>query len=169
VQVARQLRFSRGVAAAAKKAIGSGATIVTDVNMVKAGINSRLMKTHGNRAFCAIHHADVARRAKAKGITRAAAAMQKHRGLLHDGIAVIGNAPSALYAVLDMVASGVRPGLIIGVPVGFVGAAESKQELEKCTVPFITLRGTRGGSGVGAGILNALLMMNVKGRGVARL
>ena len=162
-QMARLLRFHPKAISAGVSAIRSRARIITDVNMVKAGINSRLLNAHGNRAYCAIHHADVAARAKSLNITRAAAAMQKYRGLMQDGIVAIGNAPTALFEVLRLVRTGVRPALIVGVPVGFVGAAESKRALEGSDVPFITLRGTRGGSSIAVAIVNALLKLASNG------
>ena len=158
-QIARLLRFHPQAIGAALAAIRSGAKIVTDVNMVKAGINARLLEAHGNRVHCAIHHADVALRAKRSRITRAAAAMQKCRRLIRGGIVLVGNAPTALFTVLDLVEDGFRPALIVGVPVGFVGAAESKEALEGTDVPHITLRGTRGGSNVAAAIMNGLLKL----------
>lgn len=158
-QVAHLMRFHPHAVQAGRSAIRSGARIITDVNMVKAGINGRLLTAHGNRTYCAIHHADVASRAKVLKITRAAAAMQKCRNLMRDGIVVIGNAPTALFAVLDLIKKGFRPALVVGVPVGFVGAAESKQALERSDVPYVTLRGTRGGSSVAAAIMNGLLKL----------
>ena len=162
-QMARLLRFHPKGISAGVSAIRAGARIITDVNMVKAGINSRLLNAHGNRVCCAIHHADVAARAKSLNITRAAAAMQKYRGLMQHGIVAIGNAPTALFEVLRLVKAGVRPALIVGVPVGFVGAAESKRALEGADVPFITLRGTRGGSSIAVAIMNALLKLASNG------
>ncbi len=158
-RIAGLLRVHPGALQAAKKALRSGAEIVTDVNMVKAGISSNRLRAHGNRVSCAIHHRDVARRASALGITRACAAMRKHKERMRNGIVVIGNAPTALFEVLRLLEDGVRPAVIVGVPVGFVGAAESKQALEKSPVPYITVRGTRGGSNVAAAIVNAMLDM----------
>jgi precorrin-8X/cobalt-precorrin-8 methylmutase len=160
--IARRLRFHPSALKAARVALRSCARVVTDVNMVKAGINSALVGRHKNRVSCAIRHADVAVRARRERTTRAAAAMQKCKRILHGGIAVIGNAPTALFSVLDMIREGIRPALVVGVPVGFVGAAESKRALEKSNVPYITLRGTRGGSSVAVAIMNALLNLAVR-------
>ena len=162
-QLARLLRFDPRAVRSGVRAIRSGGAIVTDVNMVKAGINRGLLRAHANKIYCAIHHADVAARAKQIKTTRAAVAMQKLRRRFHNGIVVIGNAPTALFAVLDFIKAGAQPALVVGVPVGFVGAAESKLALERSGAPYITVRGPRGGSSIAVAVINALL-----NRGVSR-
>lgn len=152
------LSFHPLAVSAGLNAIKSGRDIVCDVGMVKTGVNEKVLADFGGRAMCFINDDDVIRTASRLGITRAIAAMRKASELMEGAIVSIGNAPTALFELCDMVKDGkVRPALIIGVPVGFVGAAESKKELSKAAVPFITNHGTKGGSSVAAAITNALL------------
>ncbi len=136
------------------EAIRAGAPIVCDVRMVATGL-----RACANPVRVAVS-TDFSTDATAAGITRAAAGMRQLASDLEGGLAVIGNAPTALLALLDMVDAGIcQPALIIGVPVGFVAAAESKQELMKRATPFITVEGSRGGSPVAAAAMNALLLL----------
>ncbi|QEK11811.1 precorrin-8X methylmutase [Crassaminicella thermophila] len=146
--------------ASAKKAIKSGAHIVTDTKMAMSGINkARLLKYKGE-VHCYISDEDVAKKAKEQGITRAMAAMEKAIGDEKNKIFVIGNAPTALFKLKQFIEEGkVKPDLVVGVPVGFVGAAESKEAFEKLNVPYIVTRGRKGGSTVAAAIVNAILYM----------
>lgn len=145
---------------AARGAICSGKGIITDVHMVETGINKKRLADFGGKIYCAVADADVAETAKTQGITRSMAAINKLSAYIQDGIVAIGNAPTALVQVLRLVEQGIRPAAIVGVPVGFVGAAESKEELfEQLEIPFITVRGTKGGSTIAAAIVNALLYL----------
>ena len=161
---AGNMAFSEGAVEAGITAIKSGRTIVTDVKMLKAGVSP---DRPGGEAVCLISDPDVISEAKKTGTTRAAAAMRRLAGLgtLDGSIVAIGNAPTALYEAMDLIRTkGVRPALVVGVPVGFVGAAESKEELLNIKeVPFITCRGRKGGSPVGAAIINALIKLSKTG------
>lgn len=147
--------------AAAKKALQSGAHIYSDVEMVRTGINKKLLAKYGGKVECLIADEKVAEVAKTQGITRSMAAMRAFGGQLDGAILAIGNAPTALFEVLLMIQqNAIRPALIVGVPVGFVGASESKEELVKSSpVPYITVAGNKGGSPIAASIVNALLYM----------
>lgn len=135
-----------------------GAGIVTDTNMAKAGINKRLVKKLGGSVACYVAHEDVAETARRKGITRSMAAIEKAIQEPNNKIFVIGNAPTALFWLKKQIEENkVKPDLIIGVPVGFVGAAESKEAIKHTGIPYIITRGRKGGSNVAAAIVNALL------------
>ncbi|TCO79498.1 precorrin-8X methylmutase [Marinisporobacter balticus] len=144
----------------AKKALKAGAHIVTDTKMAMAGINKKRLESYGGEVNCFISDEDVAKAAKEKGTTRAMAAMEKAIMDEKNKIFVIGNAPTALFKLKQFIEEGkVKPDLVIGVPVGFVGAAESKEEFEKLDVPYIVTRGRKGGSTVAAAIVNAIMYM----------
>lgn len=146
--------------ASAQKAIKEGAHIVTDTKMAMAGINKRNLEKYGGEVHCFISDEDVAQKAKEKGTTRAMAAMEKAIADEKNKIFVIGNAPTALFTLKELIEAGkVNPQLVVGVPVGFVGAAESKEAFEKLHVPYIVTRGRKGGSTVAAAIINAILYM----------
>lgn len=146
------------------EALRRGAGFFTDVHMVRVGINARKMAQCGCTAQCLITDEDVAAEAKRLGITRAMAAMRKFGGALNGQIVAIGNAPTALFEVLTLMDThNIRPALIIGVPVGFVGAAEAKEALiVNSPVPYMTIRGHKGGSTVAASICNALLNLAIE-------
>ncbi|MBX6377934.1 MAG: precorrin-8X methylmutase [Clostridia bacterium] len=167
--IAASVRFHpRGVEAAVA-ALAGGATVITDVNMVKAGIDSRLAARLGVALVCAIAEPTVAERARREGTTRAIAAFRELAPRLAGQVVAIGNAPTALLALLDIVdAGGPRPAAVIGVPVGFVASAEAKAELARRDVPFITIEGYRGGSPVAAAIVNALLRLADRRYGAGR-
>ena len=150
---------TRGVAA-----IRRGHGIVTDTTMALAGISKPRLEKFGIAAACFVADPEVAREARAQGITRSILAMRKGAAGSNNGIFVIGNAPTALFELLRLIKEeGVRPDLIIGLPVGFVGAAESKERLiaeaAGLSVPYIANRGRKGGSNVAAAVVNALLIM----------
>ncbi|SHJ05022.1 precorrin-8X methylmutase [Geosporobacter subterraneus DSM 17957] len=152
--------ISPGAIESAKEALRRGANIVTDTQMAKAGINKTKLGELGGEVHCYIGDADVAKKAKEKGITRAMVSMEKAIEDKKNEIFVIGNAPTALFELKRYIEEGkIRPALVVGVPVGFVGAAESKEEFESMNVPYIITRGRKGGSTVGAAIINALLYM----------
>jgi precorrin-8X/cobalt-precorrin-8 methylmutase len=158
------LIFSEGSTAAGISAIASSCNIITDVNMLRAGITKE--RPGGADAFCFITGQDVKLAAKDEGITRSAAGIRKAAGLgLIDGsIVAIGNAPTALFEIMRLIKHGARPALIVGVPVGFVGAAESKEALERVMeVPFITNRGRKGGTPVAAAVVNAIIKLANQG------
>jgi precorrin-8X/cobalt-precorrin-8 methylmutase len=143
------------------QALKSGADIFCDVEMVRTGINRRRLETFGGKTHCLIGDAAVAEEAKRLGITRAMASMRQFGKSLDGAIVAIGNAPTALFEVLRMIREGaIKPSLIVGVPVGFVGAAESKALLvEESPVPYITVSGNKGGSPIAAAAVNALMYM----------
>lgn len=150
----------RGAVEAGITAIHECKSIVTDVNMVKAGINKKLVRRFGGKVVCKIADRAVASKAKKNGKTRAITAIDESISEIEGGIVAIGNAPSALFHLVDLIEQGkVLPELIIGVPVGFVGAAESKEALRRLKVPYITNLGRKGGSPVAVTIVNAMLSM----------
>lgn len=147
--------------AAGCKAIKVGRPIFCDVEMVRTGINKRRLAEFGGSVNCLIGDETVAATAKRLGITRSMAAMRTFGEQLNGAIVAIGNAPTALFEVINMMKEqAIRPALIIGVPVGFVGASESKDLLtEVSDVPYITVLGNKGGSPIAAATTNALLYM----------
>ena len=152
------LIFSEGVVEKAKQAIREGASIVTDTNMAKAGINKKVLERFGGAAHCYIADTDIAEKAKQDGTTRAVASMEKAVSLGNNLIFAIGNAPTALIHLYRMISEGrLSPKLIIGVPVGFVNVVESKELILTTKIPYIVARGRKGGSNVAAAICNALL------------
>lgn len=154
------VKISPGAVEAGLSAIREGRSILTDVNMLKAGLIAHRMDNFGVRAFCLISDPEVIVESRQKGMTRAMVAMQKGVPAAEGGIIAIGNAPTALFTVCRMIREGeARPALVVGTPVGFVGAAESKEMLMETGVNYITLPGTRGGSTIAASIVNALLLM----------
>lgn len=145
------------------KAMQASQPVITDVNMVKTGINKNLLAKLNITVNCYINDPAVVAEAQQTRLTRAMVAMRRTATELTGGIAVIGNAPTALFTLLEMIdQKQTRPALIIGTPVGFVGAAESKELLTQYAIPHITVNGTRGGSTVAAAIVNALLHLAVK-------
>lgn len=142
------------------KAIRAGRTVVTDINMLKAGINSGRLESFGMTARCYISDPDVAEEARREGLTRAMVAMRRAASEAIGGIIAIGNAPTALFVLCDLVERGeASPALVVGTPVGFVGARESKEALVGLDIPYITIPGTRGGSAIAAAVVNALLYL----------
>ena len=143
------------------EALKAGAHIYTDVEMVRTGINKKKLASFGGEVHCLVADPDVAVRAKAEGITRSMVAMRQFGKDLDGNIVAIGNAPTALFEVLRLVREeGIRPACIVGIPVGFVGAAESKAALaENGIVPYITVEGTKGGSPIAAAAINALMYL----------
>ncbi|MEO9295290.1 MAG: precorrin-8X methylmutase [Nitrososphaera sp.] len=141
-------------------AIKKKCTLVTDVDMVLAAINKKSLADLGLSATCYISDAKVADESKRLGKTRSEVAMRRAAAEINGGIVVIGNAPTALYEVINMVKEGaVKPALVVGIPVGFVSALESKEELSRTDVPFITNIGRKGGSPAASSIINALLLL----------
>ncbi|MDS1004503.1 precorrin-8X methylmutase [Clostridium sporogenes] len=154
--------IKQGAVEAAKEILKKGTKIYTDTNMALSGINKKALKDLNSTVQCFVSREDVASIAKDRGITRSMAAVEL---AAEEGIEffVFGNAPTALYKLMELMKEGkANPKFIIGVPVGFVGAAESKKELEKLDIPFITIKGRKGGSNVAASIVNALMYMLVE-------
>ena len=151
----------------AKSAILRGANIFTDVEMVRTGINKRTLKKFGGEVFCKVADDDTKIFAAEKNITRSMAAMRIFGEQLNGAIVAIGNAPTALFEVLRLVREeNILPAAIIGVPVGFVGAADSKAELAaQNKIPFITVSGTKGGSSIAVATVNAILYLLDNSRG----
>ena len=162
-EFARNLRWHKEAFNAFRQAVKDKAPLVCDVQMVQAGVSKVRLEKFGMPVLCPIGDADVAEAAKAAGHTRAIEAVRKVRRLGQGGVLVIGNAPTALTEAIRLVREEAwRPHLIIGVPVGFVSAAESKQSLadgDADPVPYITCIGRKGGSPAAVSAVNALLLM----------
>ena len=157
-EYAETLSFSEGAVEKMKELIRGGACIVTDTNMALAGINKKKLASFGGEAFCYMADEDVAAEAKDRGITRAAISMEKASKLDKDVIFAIGNAPTALIRLHEMMEEGIyTPKFVIGVPVGFVNVVASKELFLDSDVPYIINRGRKGGSNISAAICNAVL------------
>ena len=157
---ADNLAFSPGAVEQALAAIREGADIVTDTQMAKAGINKRALARYGGQVHCFMSDEDVAAAAKAAGTTRATASMDEAAALGGNFIYAVGNAPTALVRLYELIREGkINPKLIIGVPVGFVNVVASKELIMETEVPWIIARGRKGGSNIAACICNALLYM----------
>ena len=155
---AQTLHFTPGAVAAGIAAMHAGATIITDTNMALSGISKPALARLGGSALCYMADPEVARIAAETGTTRAVASMhraaQEHPG----AILAVGNAPTALLAIVEEIEAGLRPALVIAVPVGFVNVVESKERIiEAAAAPYIVSRGRKGGSNVAAAICNAML------------
>lgn len=154
------LCFSEDVVDKALEAIRNGASIVTDTQMAKSGINKAELKKHGGEVHCFMSDDDVREMAKKNHSTRARASMDKAAQLDKPLIFAIGNAPTALIRLYELIQEGkIKPKLVIGVPVGFVNVVQSKELIMECDVPYIVARGRKGGSNVAAAISNALIYM----------
>lgn len=163
---ADNLCFSPDAVEQAKAALEAGATIVTDTNMALAGISKQTLAKLGGKAVCLMADEDVAREAKERGVTRATVSMEHAAKLDGPLIFAIGNAPTALIRLHELIGEGaVSPALVIGVPVGFVNVVESKELFLGGDTPYIIARGRKGGSNVAAAIVNALLYQIVKREG----
>ena len=158
---AKNLRFTPGAVEAAVRALQRGAGIVTDTNMALAGISRPGLAKLGCEAVCYMADSAVAEAAKQAGTTRAVAAMHRAAREHPGAILAVGNAPTALLTIAEEIEAGLRPALVIGVPVGFVNVVESKENLfavcEQHGVPAIAAMGRKGGSNVAAAICNALV------------
>ena len=163
---ADNLCFSPDAVEKAKAALEAGATIVTDTNMALAGISKPTLAKLGGRAVCLMADEAVAREAKERGVTRATVSMEHAAKLDGPLIFAIGNAPTALIRLHELIEEGaVSPALVIGVPVGFVNVVESKELFLGGDTPYIIARGRKGGSNVAAAIVNALLYQIIKREG----
>ncbi len=156
-QIADDIAYTQGAVGAGRAALKSGAPILVDANMVGAGIIRRHLSR--NDIVCTLDDAGVAEAAKAEGTTRSAAAVDRWAPQLSGAVVAIGNAPTALFRLLELIEQGApKPAVVLGFPVGFVGAAESKQALAESAldIEFITLRGRVGGSAIASAAVNAL-------------
>ena len=155
---ADNLCFSEHAVTGGVEALRGGCDIVTDTQMARAGINKTVLARLGGQVHCFMSDQDVAEEARDRGVTRAAVSMERAAGLGKPCVFAIGNAPTALLALHELIAAGkVEPALIIGVPVGFVNVVESKERIMTAGVPYIVARGRKGGSNVAAAICNAML------------
>lgn len=158
---AKALRFTPQAVELGQAALRGGVPIVTDTNMAKAGISRPSLEKLGCRLHCFMADPDVAQAAKERGLTRAAVSMEKAARECPGAILAVGNAPTALLRIVELMERGLRPALVVGVPVGFVNVEESKELLfaacESHGVPAIAAMGRKGGSNVAAAICNALL------------
>ncbi|ALL66286.1 precorrin-8X methylmutase [Paraburkholderia caribensis MBA4] len=158
VDIVGDLRFSDGAGRAGREALASGAPILCDARMVAEGITRARLPAH-NDVICTLADPSVPGLAREMNNTRSAAALELWRPRLQGSVVVIGNAPTSLFHLLDMLDGGApRPALILGFPVGFIGAAESKAMLAAHSrgVPFVAVQGRRGGSAMAAAAVNAL-------------
>ena len=171
---ARNLHFTPGAVAAGIAALRSGTPIVTDTTMALAGISKPGLAKLGTTALCYVADPEVAAAAKQQGTTRAVAAVHKAAAAYPGAILAVGNSPTALLTIADQIEAGLRPALVIGVPVGFVNVVESKERLfavcQERGVPAIVAMGRKGGSTVAAAICNALVysaaeMLDPRARG----
>ncbi|WP_280402477.1 precorrin-8X methylmutase [Nocardia carnea] len=157
VDLAGDIAYTPGVVAAARQALRAGAPILCDANMVASGV-TRTRLPADNEVLCLLRDPRVPDLAARLGTTRSAAALELWRDRLGGAVVAIGNAPTALFHLLDMVAAGApAPAAVLGIPVGFVGAAESKEALaDTAGLEYLTVRGRRGGSAITASALNAI-------------
>lgn len=157
-EYANTLSFSDSVVERAVKALKQGVPIVSDTNMVKAGVDKTRLSALNSEIYCFMSDEDVAETAKVNGFTRSRAAMDKAADMGKPVIFAIGNAPTALIRICELKKAGkCSPELVIGVPVGFVNVVEAKEMLIHSGIPYIVARGRKGGSNVAAAICNALL------------
>ena len=167
-EISPDVEFSDGAVELGIAALLAGADVVTDVRMVEVGISKALLSKLGTKTRCQIDTVQVADRALKESTTRSVAAMRELSPHLNGAVVAVGNAPTALLALLDLVNEGrAKPALIVGMPVGFVACAESKDELTRSTVPYITIKGRRGGSSAAAATVNALLALAMEDDGAA--
>lgn len=157
-EYAKTLRFSQGAVTVAKRLLVSGADIVTDTNMALAGINKKTLAEFGGEAHCFMADEDVANLAKERNTTRAVVSMEKAAQIKKPVIFAIGNAPTALIQIYELMqSSDWKPAFVIGVPVGFVNVEAAKELILESNVPYIVNVGRKGGSSIAAAICNALL------------
>lgn len=162
------MRFHPDAVRAGVAALQGGCPLLVDVKMIAAGLNEERLSSYGCKVYSFISDEDVIATAKTNNSTRAIEAMKKaHRHHVLDGAVVaIGNAPTALLELARLIREeGARPALIIGVPVGFVSAAESKEVTRELSTPFIVARGRKGGSPIAVAIIHALLLLSAKAQG----
>jgi len=152
--------FHKNAISGGINALKSGCNVVVDVNGVIGGLNKENLKEFGNKAICNISNPDIVEQAKKLNKTRAQTSMRMASSEMNGGVVVIGNAPTALVEVIQMIRENItRPALVIGIPVGFVCAVESKEELQTLDTPYITNKGRKGGSPCASAIVNALFKL----------
>jgi precorrin-8X/cobalt-precorrin-8 methylmutase len=159
------MAFHRGAVHSGITALRRGCPVIVDVKMIEAGLNVDRLAAYGSKVHCFISDDDVIRAAKETNGTRAAEAIRKARrqGVLDGAVIAVGNAPTALLEIARAVRDEeARPALVIGVPVGFVSAAESKEAIAQCEVPSIVALGRKGGSPVAVAVIHALLMLSAE-------
>jgi precorrin-8X/cobalt-precorrin-8 methylmutase len=157
-EIAADVRFSSTAIESAMAALRHTKRVVTDVRMVQVGMSRAALAKNGVETSCLIDAPEVADRARREGTTRSVAAVRELAPQMDGAVVAIGNAPTALLALLDLIdAQQVAPAVVIGMPVGFVACPESKQELAARDIPHITILGRRGGSSAAAATVNALL------------
>jgi precorrin-8X/cobalt-precorrin-8 methylmutase len=156
VDLAADVAFTPGVVEAARTALQNGAPILCDAHMVASGITAARLPA-GNEVVCTLREPGVPALAAELGNTRTAAALELWRDRLGGAVVAIGNAPTALFHLLDMIDAGApRPAAVVGIPVGFIGAAESKEALAESDLEYLVVHGRRGGSAITAAAVNAL-------------
>jgi len=154
------LKISDNAVEKGLEALKTGCGIVTDTRMAEAGINKKALAALGLHVTCFMDDEEVAKEAIRRGTTRAAVSMEKASADPANGIFAIGNAPTALIRLYELVSEGiVKPELVIGVPVGFVNVVESKELFKSCGIPYIISEGRKGGSNIAAAIVNALMLL----------
>ena len=157
------IRFHPDAISAGIESIRNGKMIITDTNMARVGIRKKEVETYGGRVKCYINDPLIHEKAALTGGTRAKAAVDMAISEMKDGIYVVGNAPTALLRLIELIGEKkAQPALVIGLPVGFVNAAESKAALVEMDTPYITNVGRKGGSNVAASVVNALAIMAVE-------
>ncbi len=158
---AHNLRFTDGAVKKAAEAFRAGVAVVTDTNMAKSGISRAALSKLGGEVHCFMADPDVAQTAKAQATTRAVVCMEKAAREYPGAVLAVGNAPTALLKICELIENGLRPALVVGVPVGFVNVVESKRRVfqvcQRYGVPCIAAMGRKGGSNVAAAICNAIL------------
>ncbi len=163
IEFSKTFQFHPGAIEAGVEALKLDKNIFTDVSMVSSGIRARLTENYSGELLCFLYDEEIAEAAKERGTTKSAAAITKGVPFYKGGIVAIGNAPTALFELIDLIKEGVaKPALVVGVPVGFVGAAESKLELTELDIPYITNLDRRGGSPIAAAIVNGLISLSQK-------
>lgn len=158
---AHNLRFTDGAVKKAAEAFRAGVAVVTDTNMAKSGVSRAALSKLGGEVHCFMADPDVAQTAKAQATTRAVVCMEKAAREYPGAVLAVGNAPTALLKICELIENGLRPALVVGVPVGFVNVVESKRRVfqvcQRYGVPCIAAMGRKGGSNVAAAICNAIL------------
>ena len=163
VDFATTFLLPEGAVAAGVTALRTGKPVITDVEMVRTGIRKNLLNDLGGEALCFLNDSDVFEKVKGSDTTRSALGMEKASSRLDGAVVAIGNAPTALFRLMEMADKGeVKPALIVGVPVGFIGALESKRKLAGKSYQHITNLSERGGSTIAAAIVNGLLSLAVR-------
>ncbi len=160
IDIAKHIKIHPQAVNSGLRALRAGRPIFTDVQMLCSGISPVMLERFGIETICLIKDPEIVAEARNTGQTRAMAAVKKAAARLNGGIVAIGNAPTALFELCAMIKRGdLVPALVVGTPVGFVGAKESKEMLVETPVPYVTVTGTRGGSTIAVAVLNALLRM----------